>query len=319
MLYPYQDLNITALALCFALSVCTRLNEWELLSVWLIYSNYPFHSSLFCLCPIQSPTAWRKHIFFLVAAGMPSPSFSFSSYHIFSAFEGLFLPPIYLLPRLKQLKPYCFSPTSYISNHWLWTTCISQQPSRKEEKCWVIRLSGKRLRERECQRPHKVTQNISSLKGNRLQKLLALNTLLPTLHCGERRSKSSSLTSWTVASRKKNLQSFSLSEGFPETLSLMWRQLGKLQKVQNELLTLCAISRGFPPLMRIPFCAATPVPTITAVGVAKPKEQGHAMLSTVIEVWNANLSISSAFERCLFWFCKKREKRGQKKNKRDIC
>jgi len=36
--------------------------------------------------------------------------------------------------------------------------------------------------------------------------------------------------------------------------------------------------------MRIPFWAATPVPTITAVGVAKPKEQGHAMLSTVIEV-----------------------------------
>lgn len=93
---------------------------------------------------------------------------------------------------------------------------------------------------------------------------------------------------------------------------------GKATKVQNEQLTLCAISRGFPPLMRIPFCAATPVPTITAVGVAKPKEQGHAMLSTVIEVWNANLSISSAFERCLFWFCKKREERRQKKEKKDL-
>lgn len=87
---------------------------------------------------------------------------------------------------------------------------------------------------------------------------------------------------------------------------------GKATKVQNELLTWCAISRGFPPLMRIPFCAATPVPTITAVGVARPKEQGHAMLSTVIEVWNANLSIISAFEMFLLWFCKKREKKGEK-------
>lgn len=78
---------------------------------------------------------------------------------------------------------------------------------------------------------------------------------------------------------------------------------------------MCAISRGFPPLMRIPFCAATPVPTITAVGVAKPKEQGHAMLSTVIEVWNANRSISSAFVTSLFWFCK----RGGKKQQRDAC
>lgn len=50
------------------------------------------------------------------------------------------------------------------------------------------------------------------------------------------------------------------------------------------ILTLCAISRGFPPLMRIPFWAATPVPTITAVGVARPKEQGHAMHRTVMEV-----------------------------------
>lgn len=245
MLYPYQDLNITALALCFALSVCTRLNEWELLSVWLIYSNYPFHSSLFCLCPIQSPTAWRKHIFFLVAAGMPSPSFSFSSYHIFSAFEGLFLPPIYLLPRLKQLKPYCFSPTSYISNHWSWTTCISQQPSRKEEKCWVIRLSGKRLRERECQRPHKVTQNISSLKGNRLQKLLALNTLLPTLHCGERRSKSSSLTSWTVASRKKKSAVFLFIRGISWDIIFDVATAGKATKGTEWTINLVCHFQGF--------------------------------------------------------------------------
>lgn len=79
---------------------------------------------------------------------------------------------------------------------------------------------------------------------------------------------------------------------------------------------MCAISRGFPPLMRIPFCAATPVPTITAVGVARPKEQGHAMLSTVIEVWNANRSISSAFVTSLFWFCKRG---GKKQQQRDAC
>ena len=35
------------------------------------------------------------------------------------------------------------------------------------------------------------------------------------------------------------------------------------------------------PLISIPLVAPTPVPTITAVGVAKPKAQGHAMAKTV--------------------------------------
>lgn len=63
--------------------------------------------------------------------------------------------------------------------------------------------------------------------------------------------------------------------------------------------TLWAISRGLPPLMRMPFRAATPVPTMTAVGVAKPREQGQAMHSTVMDVWNANRMITSAWAICL--------------------
>ena len=60
--------------------------------------------------------------------------------------------------------------------------------------------------------------------------------------------------------------------------------------------TLWAISRGLPPLMRMPFWAATPVPTMTAVGVARPSEQGQAMQSTVMDVWNANRRTTSAWE-----------------------
>jgi hypothetical protein len=42
------------------------------------------------------------------------------------------------------------------------------------------------------------------------------------------------------------------------------------------VVTLWAFSRGSAPLMRIPLVAPTPVPTMTAVGVARPSEQGHA-------------------------------------------
>jgi len=40
--------------------------------------------------------------------------------------------------------------------------------------------------------------------------------------------------------------------------------------------------------MRMPSEAATPVPTITAVGVAKPNAQGHAMTMTLMPNSSAN-------------------------------
>ena len=43
---------------------------------------------------------------------------------------------------------------------------------------------------------------------------------------------------------------------------------------------LWALSRCSPDLMSIPFSAPLPVPTIIAVGVAKPKAQGQAITST---------------------------------------
>lgn len=42
-----------------------------------------------------------------------------------------------------------------------------------------------------------------------------------------------------------------------------------------------------PPLINNPFKAPTPVETITAVGVAKPKAQGQATQSTETAVWKA--------------------------------
>jgi hypothetical protein len=49
---------------------------------------------------------------------------------------------------------------------------------------------------------------------------------------------------------------------------------------------LWAVSRVGPPLMRIPFEAPIPVPTITAVGVANPKAQGQAI--TITEMANSS-------------------------------
>ena len=46
------------------------------------------------------------------------------------------------------------------------------------------------------------------------------------------------------------------------------------------LQTLCVVSRGSPPLINIPLRAPIPVPTITAVGVAKPRAQGQAINRT---------------------------------------
>src|SRR5579859_4680758 len=45
-----------------------------------------------------------------------------------------------------------------------------------------------------------------------------------------------------------------------------------------------ACSSVAPPLIRIPFVAPTPVPTITAVGVDKPNAHGHA--TTITEIHN---------------------------------
>mmetsp|Transcript_4007 Transcript_4007/g.9148 ORF Transcript_4007/g.9148 Transcript_4007/m.9148 type:complete len:233 (-) Transcript_4007:1939-2637(-) len=46
--------------------------------------------------------------------------------------------------------------------------------------------------------------------------------------------------------------------------------------------TPCAASRTAPPLISKPFVAPTPVPTITAVGVARPKAHGQATTITLI-------------------------------------
>lgn len=62
---------------------------------------------------------------------------------------------------------------------------------------------------------------------------------------------------------------------------------------------MCAISSGSPPLIRIPFWAPTPVPTMTAVGVASPREQGQAMDRTVMAAWKAKRTTTSALE--MFW------------------
>ena len=41
------------------------------------------------------------------------------------------------------------------------------------------------------------------------------------------------------------------------------------------------------PLITIPICAARPLPTMSAVGVARPSAHGHAMMSTATAALNA--------------------------------
>ena len=50
---------------------------------------------------------------------------------------------------------------------------------------------------------------------------------------------------------------------------------------------LCAVSSESPPLIKIPFSAPRPVPTIIAVGVAKPKAHGQAIISTDTKLTSA--------------------------------
>lgn len=80
---------------------------------------------------------------------------------------------------------------------------------------------------------------------------------------------------------------------------LFWLILPSDKDKGIKCYALCAISSGSPPLIRIPFCAPTPVPTITAVGVASPKEQGQAMARTVMEASKAKRTMTSALE--MFW------------------
>ena len=64
------------------------------------------------------------------------------------------------------------------------------------------------------------------------------------------------------------------------TSVLMWPQYTRP--------TLHRFSNGSPPFMRIPLRAPTPVPTITAVGVARPRAQGQAITSTEMVCMNAS-------------------------------
>ena len=50
-------------------------------------------------------------------------------------------------------------------------------------------------------------------------------------------------------------------------------------------------SRTSPPLIRQPKEAAIPVPTMTAVGVARPKAQGHAITRVDTPKLNANTNL----------------------------
>ncbi|MPN38736.1 hypothetical protein SDC9_186261 [bioreactor metagenome] len=55
---------------------------------------------------------------------------------------------------------------------------------------------------------------------------------------------------------------------------------------------LCAVSRATPLFINTPYSAPLPVPTIIAVGVARPKAQGQAITRTDINMVKANTPVS---------------------------
>ena len=55
---------------------------------------------------------------------------------------------------------------------------------------------------------------------------------------------------------------------------------------------LCVVSSASPPLISTPYSAPLPVPTIIAVGVARPNAQGQAITNTAIKIVSENTGVS---------------------------
>ena len=64
---------------------------------------------------------------------------------------------------------------------------------------------------------------------------------------------------------------------------------------KTTALTWQAASSGWPPLIKTPYSAPLPVPTIKAVGVANPKAQGQAI--TITEVKAIKAKDKEAFKK----------------------
>ena len=93
--------------------------------------------------------------------------------------------------------------------------------------------------------------------------------------------RSQSLSSLAYSSLKCSLTEMrSLTRGAPLVSVPV---LSKTMVVMEDI-----FSRMSPPFIRMPKEAATPVPTMTAVGVARPRAQGQAMTRVDMPKLNAN-------------------------------
>ncbi|MNL13986.1 hypothetical protein D3C87_1349110 [compost metagenome] len=61
----------------------------------------------------------------------------------------------------------------------------------------------------------------------------------------------------------------------------------------TKTLTLSNFSKASAFLIRIPFLAPFPIPTMTDMGVARPNAHGHATISTANALANAKASLDS--------------------------
>ena len=88
----------------------------------------------------------------------------------------------------------------------------------------------------------------------------------------------SSLASAILNLSEQLIKSF--TSGLPEV---------RVPVLSKTIVSMCWIfSRTSAPLIRIPMEAAIPVPTMTAVGVARPSAHGQAMTTVEIPKSNAN-------------------------------
>ena len=88
------------------------------------------------------------------------------------------------------------------------------------------------------------------------------------------------------SSSGKPIVTMSVTLGFPSVI---------VPVLSNTIVVnLCVVSNASPPLIKIPCSAPFPVPTIIAVGVAKPKAHGQAMTKTEMKIDNAKTPLSPA-------------------------
>ena len=103
--------------------------------------------------------------------------------------------------------------------------------------------------------------------------------------CSEPTSAAAASRSRSAFGRGRRSATTAVTAGLPRV------SVPVLSSTMVSILRAC--SSASPPRIRMPYSAALPVPTMIAVGVARPRAQGQAMISTAMAAWSAKVSRGS--------------------------